>query len=486
MASRRRAIIHIGQTKAGSTSIQNFLDNERQALRDRGFLFPDTGFSRKNPFDRSRTSGHLDLLRPDPDLLPALRTELAENPDCHLLLSAENILNDRPDAEITRLARELQDFDIEIVAILRPQADWLRSIYLEHVMSGFIADHLTFPAFVRKLWQTGRLDYIGRLQHVSQLLGAHLIHGISFAHAKDDLLANFLEATGIPLTNPVLAAQEHANRREKIAPLVEAMRRLNIMATGLTMAGRLELEHRLRVLRLPDALAAAEGEIFHPPIPLGPRQLGQIEEGNAALTAAGILSAPLPIGNLEGAQGTPSTIATDWFKDHAIEIAATIAIHALDPRKQSLSLLRFGLKDCRKLAQAMKNAQVSFHLNSEETALLAACENHRLAWLHLPRRRSSTRRAATLEKYVTPSPLIIDTEISRAIEDLPRPDIMVAGARSECAELVNLIEIWHPAVIILLEDAQRYLVDIPVVGYRIETNMNCLFLFYVDKGPALT
>lgn len=52
MTVRRRVVIHVGQTKAGSTSLQNYLEAKHDMLLQRGWLFPHTMLGRHNPFDK--------------------------------------------------------------------------------------------------------------------------------------------------------------------------------------------------------------------------------------------------------------------------------------------------------------------------------------------------------------------------------------------------------------------------------------------------
>ena len=56
-------VLHVGMSKAGSTALQNVLDEHRDALKRRGVLFPSTGSLKNDHADSSRTSGHWELMK---------------------------------------------------------------------------------------------------------------------------------------------------------------------------------------------------------------------------------------------------------------------------------------------------------------------------------------------------------------------------------------------------------------------------------------
>src|SRR5699024_1534422 len=103
-AAPRRLFLHIGETKAGSTSLQNWLEGRHDWLLERGQLFPRAGFGRGNASDPSRSAGHLHLLHLLRDgSLAEFEAELAAAPDADLILSSENLFLDQPDAALSSL-----------------------------------------------------------------------------------------------------------------------------------------------------------------------------------------------------------------------------------------------------------------------------------------------------------------------------------------------------------------------------------------------
>ena len=56
-----RVILHVGLIKAGSTLVQNFLENHYDELRAQGVLFPRSVLTRPDSHHPQRTSGHLEV-----------------------------------------------------------------------------------------------------------------------------------------------------------------------------------------------------------------------------------------------------------------------------------------------------------------------------------------------------------------------------------------------------------------------------------------
>ena len=119
MSQRRRLILHVGQTKAGSTSIQNYLESQREALRGHAVLFPKSGMARQNPYDQDRTPGHLRLLSQiRTGDTSEFESELAQDQNATVLLSVENIFSDVPEKTLLAAAEYFEDWDVEIIAVL--------------------------------------------------------------------------------------------------------------------------------------------------------------------------------------------------------------------------------------------------------------------------------------------------------------------------------------------------------------------------------
>ena len=156
LAPLRRIVLHVGQTKAGSTAIQNYLDTQRQALGSRGWLVPRSLFMRRNPFDPGRTPGHFGLitgLRKND--MEAFEAELDASGCENVVLSVENLFGDQPDDMLIRIGSYLKNWRVEVLAVLRSYPDWAASRYVEEVMNGYDRGTLQMNAFMAELAAKG-------------------------------------------------------------------------------------------------------------------------------------------------------------------------------------------------------------------------------------------------------------------------------------------------------------------------------------------
>lgn len=374
---RRRVIIHVGQTKAGSTSIQNYLEGQRAALCDRGILFPAAMMAHRNPFDPARTAGHLPLLA-------ALRRGRAQpfldeiaGSDATVVISMENLFADQPDDAVALLGDLFRDWHVTVVAVLRGQADWLRSRHVENVMSGFVGSVQPFAALVEDCLQRGILDYGARLDRLAGLLGADRVLALPFEGAEP-LLRRFLRVAGLPVTDAARADATHDNRREKAAALIEAKRRLNLLIPDLPLAARLEVEQGLR-----QAARDILGPDDAPHMPAVPAAvIARCRAWNEALGER--IDAPLAVGSGHG--GAPSA---DPGRVRAL-IAAGLDLARTVTGRDGLDggpvlACPAALRDA--MVRAMQVGGVWLHLDSPASGLLGMTmgAGRRLDMLMMPR-----------------------------------------------------------------------------------------------------
>ena len=138
--SRRRAVLHIGTEKTGSTSLQQLLASNRGVLRDAGVLYPLSAGSKNHTrlvaasLDDhvvDNTKAHIMAARSEDE--PALRSnfctdllrEMTEGPDWHTLLLSSELIHSRlhTPTEIDRLLSYFGDHvdEVHIIAVLRRQ-----------------------------------------------------------------------------------------------------------------------------------------------------------------------------------------------------------------------------------------------------------------------------------------------------------------------------------------------------------------------------
>jgi len=138
----RVCFLHIGTHKTATASMQIFLTSNEERLEQKGIFIPRSG----RPWPGS--GGHHNLaweLNGDPRFDPAfgswhdILTEIRSRDPATVCLSSEDFehLYRKPDS-MHRIRQELKaiDYDVKVAVYLRPQADYLESLYVELLKNG--------------------------------------------------------------------------------------------------------------------------------------------------------------------------------------------------------------------------------------------------------------------------------------------------------------------------------------------------------------
>lgn len=250
---RRRAILHIGTGKTGSTTIQAVLAANREALIGQGFAYPVAPGQRNH----IRLSVHVAdpvtaerMLRAGGDagavdvVLRRLEAELAAElralPDrVHSVIFSNEHLSTKVDspAAAERLRALLAPhFDAwRIVVYLRRQDDYAVSLYSTLLRSGSGEDDILAP-----LWapdQRARLDWAAMLDLWGGVFGREALCPRIFsrdAFVGGDLLTDFRAVCGL---DPLPVAAEAVRNPSNLPAAQELLRRLNLAARGGARAG---------------------------------------------------------------------------------------------------------------------------------------------------------------------------------------------------------------------------------------------------------
>ncbi|MDV7141406.1 hypothetical protein R3X27_01790 [Tropicimonas sp. TH_r6] len=490
--TKRKIILHVGQSKAGSTSIQNYLEQQHDRLAEQGVLFPTSVLARQNPFDKERTPGHRKLLTDiENGDVSAFEAEVARHDPHTLILSVEGLFSDMPADTLHMLRTFFADDDIELVAVLRPQLDWLRSRYVEDVVTGFkSAFTKPFAEYARDTYEDQTLSYRKRLKVLEQTFEATKVSAIALVQGERPLVPRFMEAIGLPVTDAELARGIHANHREKPAALIEAKRRLNTMTRTLETRERLELEKFLRDMaaELAEDLDGSDEDALQWKVPYTDSEFDTLVSGNSALHREGVLDTPLPIGDPgtgDPALGPKARAAMEHLFACGLSDAIEIAGRAEEPKRFRGSALELTQEDATLILSAVRQARVSLHLNAPVTALLAACVDDGLVNLILYPGAAHYRQIAQLEQLDTASPLaavaIPSAEVSFLRRCLDRlgvvtPDLIVVGGKTTLRPLKLALEKIKPAYLLLVDEATERLPDLLLDGYDVQHANRCLLL----------
>ncbi|MEY8831012.1 sulfotransferase [Sedimentitalea sp. XS_ASV28] len=234
--------LHIGTPKSGTTTIQRFLQQNRDLLQANGVCVPtsagvsnqrrlaamfldddvvDDFFRRLNLQDREKRLAAKRQWRTD------LSAEIAAQPCSHVVMSSEHLQSRLQNPEgIRALARYLREHfsDIHIILYIRDPLDTLVSLYSSAVKSGSTLAQLPLP--LPPLW-TNIADHRATIRRWQEnfspdALRLRLFQKDDFLHG--DLLSDFIAAADLPELD--YARPERAN--ESLDRLgLELLRRLN-------------------------------------------------------------------------------------------------------------------------------------------------------------------------------------------------------------------------------------------------------------------
>lgn len=251
----KRAVIHIGIDKTGSTTIQNTLFSVRsKLLSDAQILYPSIRANQSihlGTIFRDKPPPKLQLIEPDATdessvarVREKFRASLDEdlaNPNWHtLVISAESLCDFYPKA-IARLIEWLTEYvsDISVVAYVRHPVDWTRSVVQQELKAGKTLDHI-YENMRRPNWRqrfTPWLDAVG--------LERFRLVSFDDARENDGIMASFCDAAGLPRETilslaPAISANESMSLEAVL--LVDSLNRQR----PLFIDGKLSPERRWR------------------------------------------------------------------------------------------------------------------------------------------------------------------------------------------------------------------------------------------------
>ncbi len=233
----RRAIVHIGTPRTGTTSLQHVLTRLRPALVDAGVLYPDlTPSSAAVPHLSHQYLGEaLDGRRPRRDreeLLQDLAAQLRKTPCDTVVLSYEGLCQAPPSLGIPRRLAALfagQGFQMEAVMTVKPQAAYLNSLYTWRIQ--FLREGRTFPAFAAAWLGSPRLDLDRMAAPWRAACGGRCaVIPVRDRHDPRPLLERLLAEVGLLDRAAPLLTTADAGLTENRSPgpvAIEALRRLH-------------------------------------------------------------------------------------------------------------------------------------------------------------------------------------------------------------------------------------------------------------------
>ena len=192
-ARRVRLILHAGTPKTGTKSLQFYLDRNREALKQKGILYPsegtvERGILRHQWLVLTLRSANLSEMR-----RCMARIGAEAQPNTHtIILSTEGIYNhwwDYPEASKEFLRDLCQDFDTSLWIWFREPVEFFSRYYLQSMKNPRVSE---IPAYGRdqsvsdmlKLpWVANHLRYRRLLADFARVFGDDAVY--AFPHSKD-------------------------------------------------------------------------------------------------------------------------------------------------------------------------------------------------------------------------------------------------------------------------------------------------------------
>lgn len=218
-AKRKTVLIHIGMHKTGSTTIQHFLNNNRDLLRGKGILYPDTHGGAAHHLIASLTYADKSSRKAFPrharnkyaneeswkNHMRARIQDILSAPQDTVLLSSERFEFSAPE----ELVSLFPDTSMRILVFVRRQDERIESQFNQNLKRR-LADTTELLRYHEK---AAVRDY-DRLRHWEDVLGAGNVIVLPFETGaiKDGLERTFMRAFGLEWDNEYVLS-DPANRR---------------------------------------------------------------------------------------------------------------------------------------------------------------------------------------------------------------------------------------------------------------------------------
>jgi len=229
-------VLHIGYPKTGTTSLQQFLDANRERLREHGVLYPSPSPQHNLAWSMSGTGASGSRGAPgylfDPESLTfeRLAEQIARSAADVVVLSSEEFVHR---ASQTAAVRTVERFasevgaSIDVIVFIRPQYAYINSLYTQRAR--YFNERRSFEDFAREAVGLRLINYSKRLRAWDQAPNLRLIP-VPFTKSRmqPNLEAVFFDVAGLSdCAGSVLEGAER--RRVNTSPgaaTVEVFRRL--------------------------------------------------------------------------------------------------------------------------------------------------------------------------------------------------------------------------------------------------------------------
>lgn len=261
----RRAIIHIGMPRTGSTSFQEVLAGLRPNLAEAGLLYPELAPPGAHPdlnVNHQPLGEVLDGRRPRGEravVLGRLDEALRRTEADTLILSYEDFSVQRRRFGVPETLRGIlarHGFALEVLMVVKPPFDFLNSAYAHRAQ--LIRETGSFRDYLAHHWRSGRIDYRALVAPWAEAADGRVTAvPLADRRSAEPLVGRIVAALGLGDRLGALmgtAAATYRTNRSSGPLAVEASRRLRALRVHRQVAG-----HPRRVGHALDQAAWARG-----------------------------------------------------------------------------------------------------------------------------------------------------------------------------------------------------------------------------------
>ncbi len=234
VTEKPRLVLHVGQTKTGSTFIQHFMEHNRAALLRAGIWYPETGLYWQKPRPHKQ-AGHADIIGQALRGQTAIRDHieaglsLAGGRIHTVILSSEAYFLNRKSLQ---LADHMAGYPLTVIGYFRRQDDWANSQYSEFVAGGALGRvWRPFQDWIDDPVTGERLDYFGYCQMWGARIGRKNVIAALYdrTHLRNgDIVSDFLAQLGLEEMDSLpRPAQRYANTFPFDRPHIDILREIN-------------------------------------------------------------------------------------------------------------------------------------------------------------------------------------------------------------------------------------------------------------------
>lgn len=235
----KRLLLHIGTGKTGTSSIQNFLYENRKTLRKHFSVdYLDCGLTHNLHFGEP-IHAHYAIVewvtKHDTRSLDQLIRQI-ESSSCHtVILSCENFYHHFDDSHIAFWHSLLAQFKTELLVYVRRQDLFMESAWKQQAKVGAL--RMPFPLFLERHTKPEHLDavhgnYHRMLKRWADMFRADAIRVRVFSSssfANGDLIDDFLQASGIDVSQKGIQLKRLAQTNVSLSSeFSEFIRRVNV------------------------------------------------------------------------------------------------------------------------------------------------------------------------------------------------------------------------------------------------------------------